>query len=98
MLICLPAALTPNGCAPEPTLAARGGAKWSSMVPSAPGNRDKAAGTTVVPVNPAAGSRELEHIVGDSEPELLLARGDVELPEGLRALLQVDVREVKRRD
>jgi malonyl-CoA/methylmalonyl-CoA synthetase len=53
-----------------------------------------AAGTTVVPVNPGAGSRELEHIVGDSEPELLLARGDAELPEGVGGLSLLDVREI----
>lgn len=31
-----------------------------------------AAGATVIPVNPRAGQRELEHIVADSEPEVLL--------------------------
>jgi malonyl-CoA/methylmalonyl-CoA synthetase len=57
-----------------------------------------AAGTAVVPVNPAAGSRELEHIVADAEPELLLARGAVELPEGLRGLPLVDPLEVAAAD
>jgi malonyl-CoA/methylmalonyl-CoA synthetase len=33
-----------------------------------------AAGTTVVPINPSAGSRELEHIVRDSAPDLVVGR------------------------
>ena len=53
-----------------------------------------AAGTTVIPINPGAGSRELEHIVGDSAPELLLARRDAQLPEGLGGLPLLGVREV----
>jgi malonyl-CoA/methylmalonyl-CoA synthetase len=39
-----------------------------------------AAGATVVPVNPGSGPRELEHIVADSRPELLLAPPGAELP------------------
>ncbi len=37
-------------------------------------------GATLIPINPKAGSRELEHIVSDSAPELVLALGDVALP------------------
>jgi malonyl-CoA/methylmalonyl-CoA synthetase len=48
-----------------------------------------AAGVEIVPLNPKLGTAELDHILGDSEPELILrsedvdagARGD-ELPEG----------------
>ncbi len=50
-----------------------------------------AAGTTVVPINPGSGSRELEHIVADSAPELLLASAGVELPEQLAHLPRIDV-------
>jgi malonyl-CoA/methylmalonyl-CoA synthetase len=45
------------------------------------------AGVPVVPINPKAGERELEHIVADSAPELVL--GDA--PEGLAALPRVEV-------
>ena len=31
-----------------------------------------AAGVPIVPVNPKAGERELEHILGDSSPEIML--------------------------
>ncbi|GAA2792108.1 acyl-CoA synthetase [Saccharopolyspora taberi] len=41
-----------------------------------------AAGAAVVPVNPKVGERELAHIVGDSEPELLLAAPGFRAPEG----------------
>ncbi|HEY6891857.1 MAG TPA: acyl-CoA synthetase [Solirubrobacter sp.] len=43
-----------------------------------------AAGVPVVPINPKAGTRELEHILGDSSPELLFGG-----PEGI----PVDLRE-----
>ena len=33
-----------------------------------------AAGVPIVPINPKAGTRELEHILGDSSPELVLGR------------------------
>ncbi|MGI9659386.1 MAG: AMP-binding protein [Gaiellaceae bacterium] len=45
-----------------------------------------AAGVTVVPINPKSGSRELEHILGDSQPEALLAARDTELPPELASL------------
>jgi malonyl-CoA/methylmalonyl-CoA synthetase len=50
-----------------------------------------AAGTTVVPINPAAGSRELAHIVSDSAPALVLAGPGAELPEALASLDRHDV-------
>jgi malonyl-CoA/methylmalonyl-CoA synthetase len=39
------------------------------------------AGVPVVPINPKIGERELDHILSDSEPGLLLAAPDVALPE-----------------
>ncbi|GAB3691918.1 acyl-CoA synthetase [Saccharopolyspora tripterygii] len=42
-----------------------------------------AAGAAVVPVNPKVGERELAHILGDSEPELLLAEPGFTPPAGL---------------
>jgi malonyl-CoA/methylmalonyl-CoA synthetase len=39
-----------------------------------------AAGSAVVPLNPGYGERELEHILGDASPELLLAAEGTELP------------------
>ena len=50
-----------------------------------------AAGVTVVPINPGSGPRELEHIVGDSAPEFLLAGKGVELPPVLAQLTRIDV-------
>src|SRR3984885_1040946 len=50
-----------------------------------------AAGVAVVPINPGLGSRELEHIVTDSQPEQLLAWPGVDPPEHLRDLARVDV-------
>jgi malonyl-CoA/methylmalonyl-CoA synthetase len=38
------------------------------------------AGVAVVPINPKAGTRELDHIVGDSAPDLVLTPPDAELP------------------
>jgi malonyl-CoA/methylmalonyl-CoA synthetase len=50
-----------------------------------------AAGTTLVPINSSAGTRELEHIVSDSAPELVLAAPRVDLPPGLTGLHRLDV-------
>jgi malonyl-CoA/methylmalonyl-CoA synthetase len=50
-----------------------------------------AAGVTVIPINPGAGPRELEHIVADSAPEELLAWPTIELPRSLRDLDRIDV-------
>ncbi|WP_410657093.1 acyl-CoA synthetase [Amycolatopsis sp. lyj-112] len=49
------------------------------------------AGVPVVPVNPKAGSRELEHIVADSAPDLVLAAPDAVLPGELGALPRIAV-------
>ncbi|RZS37103.1 malonyl-CoA/methylmalonyl-CoA synthetase [Herbihabitans rhizosphaerae] len=49
------------------------------------------AGVPVVPVNPKIGERELAHIVADSEPEIVLAGPDEELPDGLGAVRRVTV-------
>jgi malonyl-CoA/methylmalonyl-CoA synthetase len=48
-----------------------------------------AAGATVVPVNPGSGTRELEHIVGDSGIERVLAGAGESLPDALDALPRV---------
>ena len=50
-----------------------------------------AAGVGVVPINPGAGARELEHIIADSAPDALLASSIVELPQSLRKLNRLDV-------
>lgn len=50
-----------------------------------------AAGVTVVPVNPKAGARELEHIVADSAPAYALAPADAELPEALSRVERLPV-------
>jgi malonyl-CoA/methylmalonyl-CoA synthetase len=49
------------------------------------------AGVPFTPVNPKAGERELEHIVSDSGPELVLTAAGVELPPALQAVRRVDV-------
>jgi malonyl-CoA/methylmalonyl-CoA synthetase len=49
------------------------------------------AGVAVVPVNPKVGERELEHILADSAPGLVLAAPGVELPGGLAALPRIEV-------
>ncbi|TDC88328.1 acyl-CoA synthetase [Saccharopolyspora aridisoli] len=41
------------------------------------------SGVAVVPINPKVGERELAHILGDSEPELLLAEPGFTPPAGL---------------
>jgi malonyl-CoA/methylmalonyl-CoA synthetase len=50
-----------------------------------------AAGVPVVPINPKSGERELGHIVHDSDPSLVLAAPDAELPPALDALERLDV-------
>src|SRR4051812_42549679 len=50
-----------------------------------------AAGVPFTPVNPKAGERELEHIVSDSAPALVLTASGVELPGALGAVERVDV-------
>ncbi|WP_232376421.1 acyl-CoA synthetase [Amycolatopsis aidingensis] len=49
------------------------------------------AGIPAVPVNPKIGTRELEHIVSDSAPSLVLAEPDAQLPAALAALPRQDV-------
>jgi malonyl-CoA/methylmalonyl-CoA synthetase len=50
-----------------------------------------AAGVPVVPINPKSGERELDHIVSDSEPSLVLAAAGAELPPALEVLERVEV-------
>ena len=49
------------------------------------------AGVPIVPINPKAGERELEHILADSAPETVLCAPGVELPAALAARPRVDV-------
>ncbi|GAB3480042.1 acyl-CoA synthetase [Amycolatopsis cihanbeyliensis] len=49
------------------------------------------AGVPAVPVNPKIGERELEHIVSDSAPSLVLAAPGTDLPTALAALPRQDV-------
>lgn len=58
------------------------------------------AGVAAVPVNPKIGESELTHIVGDSEPSLVLAEPGAELPGPLAALrrIEVDIAELSGED
>ncbi|MDQ0813588.1 malonyl-CoA/methylmalonyl-CoA synthetase [Streptomyces sp. B3I7] len=49
------------------------------------------AGLAVVPLNPRSGKAELEHILADSAPRLLLAAPGEELPRAVRQLRRLDV-------
>ncbi len=49
------------------------------------------AGVPVIPVNPKIGERELTHILTDSEPDLVLAAPNADLPDALAALPRVPV-------
>ncbi|MER5882387.1 acyl-CoA synthetase [Streptomyces sp. NPDC001941] len=49
------------------------------------------AGVPAVPLNPKIGERELEHILADSAPGLILAAPGDELPGGLARLPRIDV-------
>jgi len=49
------------------------------------------AGVPFSPVNPKAGERELEHILSDSAPELVLAAERSELPAAFDGVRRVDV-------
>jgi malonyl-CoA/methylmalonyl-CoA synthetase len=44
------------------------------------------AGAAVVPLNPKLGRRELEHVVTDSAPDVLLAPADAQLPDALAGI------------
>ena len=48
------------------------------------------AGVPVVPINPKSGERELEHILGDSAPSLVLADAAADLPGALAQLDRVE--------
>jgi malonyl-CoA/methylmalonyl-CoA synthetase len=50
-----------------------------------------AAGVTVVPLNPRAGARELEHVIADSAPAFVLTTPADELPPQLAAVPRLDV-------
>jgi malonyl-CoA/methylmalonyl-CoA synthetase len=50
-----------------------------------------AAGVPAVPVNPKLGSRELQHLISDAVPDLVLAAPHVMLPEALRAIPRLSV-------
>jgi malonyl-CoA/methylmalonyl-CoA synthetase len=56
------------------------------------------AGVPFTPVNPKAGERELEHIVSDSAPALVLTVDGVELPSALGDVERVDVDVADRGD
>lgn len=49
------------------------------------------AGVPAVPLNPRTGTRELAHIVADSEPTVVLAGAGDALPPVLEALDRIDV-------
>src|SRR5919197_4977257 len=49
------------------------------------------AGVPFTPINPKAGERELEHILSDSAPDLVLAAAGVALPDTFAGLERVDV-------
>jgi len=51
-----------------------------------------AAGVAVVPINPGSGSLELEHIVADSDPDVVVADERAELHERLASLPRVAAR------
>jgi malonyl-CoA/methylmalonyl-CoA synthetase len=55
-------------------------------------------GVTVIPVNPKAGERELEHIVRDSAPDIVLAAPATGLPGALDAARRIDVDVAARGD
>ncbi|HZA17597.1 MAG TPA: AMP-binding protein [Pseudonocardiaceae bacterium] len=50
-----------------------------------------AAGVPAVPINPKLGTRELQHVVSDAGPDLVLAASGATLPATLRALPRLDV-------
>lgn len=49
------------------------------------------AGVPAVPINPRLGTRELQHVISDSSPELVLATPGALLPVTLRALPRLGV-------
>ncbi|GAA2350517.1 acyl-CoA synthetase [Saccharopolyspora halophila] len=55
------------------------------------------AGAAVVPINPKVGERELAHILGDSEPELLLAESGFTAPDGFGTVPVAEIDVTARR-
>jgi malonyl-CoA/methylmalonyl-CoA synthetase len=49
------------------------------------------AGVPAVPVNPQLGTRELQHVISDSSPDLVLATPSAVLPGALRALPRLGI-------
>jgi malonyl-CoA/methylmalonyl-CoA synthetase len=49
------------------------------------------AGVTAVPLNPKMGRKELEHVIGDSVPGMVLATKEAHLPGPLGSLPRLDV-------
>lgn len=49
------------------------------------------AGVPVVPVNPKAGTRELEHITADSRPDLVLAASGAVLPDSFGNMIRCEI-------
>ncbi|HZJ51833.1 MAG TPA: acyl-CoA synthetase [Actinomycetota bacterium] len=50
-----------------------------------------AAGAAAVPINPSVGTREIDHILDDCKPGLLIAEEDADLPDRLGQLERVPV-------
>ncbi|HEX5256991.1 MAG TPA: AMP-binding protein [Mycobacterium sp.] len=50
-----------------------------------------AAGVPAVPINPKLGTRELQHVVSDASPDLVLTAPGTTLPEALRVVPRLDV-------
>ncbi|MGH3886583.1 MAG: acyl-CoA synthetase [Pseudonocardiaceae bacterium] len=50
-----------------------------------------AAGVPAVPINPRVGLRELQHVISDATPDLVLTAPGVTLPAALRAVPRLDV-------
>jgi len=50
-----------------------------------------AAGVPAVPINPKLGTRELQHVVSDARPNMVLTAAGATLPAALRALPRLDV-------
>jgi malonyl-CoA/methylmalonyl-CoA synthetase len=49
------------------------------------------AGVPIVPINPRAGTRELQHLVEDSAPEAILSSPGVQLPDTVQTLPRIDL-------
>jgi malonyl-CoA/methylmalonyl-CoA synthetase len=49
------------------------------------------AGVPITPINPKAGERELAHILGDSDPELVLCPPGAKIPDAVENRVDVDL-------